>query len=204
MNKRHLSTAPVGGQGGFALIFSAPSGSGKTTIVRQLLEKFPILEFSISATSRALRGNERDGVDYYFISSGQFREKIAREEFMEWEEVYAGNYYGTPRSEAERIWKKGHVLVCDIDVKGGMNIKKALGGNALSIFIQPPSIEVLRQRLYLRSTDSPEAIERRIQKAEEELGYAPQFDKIIVNDTLAKALQEAENAVRDFLRIGLV
>jgi guanylate kinase len=191
--------APSGGMGR-ALIFSAPSGAGKTTIVRHLLEKFPALEFSISATSRAPRGNEKDGVDYYFMTPEVFREKIARNEFLEWEEVYAGNYYGTPASEAERVWKQGRILVCDVDVKGGLNIKKALGSQALAVFVQPPSPDVLRERLQNRSTDSPEAIARRLQKAEEELAYASQFDKIIVNDRLETTLETAEKLVTGFLR----
>jgi guanylate kinase len=193
-------TPPPSQTGGRALLFSAPSGSGKTTIVRHLLAQFPLLEFSISATSRAPRGNEQDGVDYYFMPPDVFREKIARGELLEWEEVYAGNYYGTPKSEVDRVWQKGHVLVCDIDVKGGLKVKRALGAQALAIFIQPPSIDTLRERLQNRSTDSPEAIERRIQKAEEELSYAPQFDKIIVNDSLERALKEAETTVQDFMQ----
>ncbi|MDR3132825.1 MAG: guanylate kinase [Prevotellaceae bacterium] len=185
---------------GRALIFSAPSGAGKTTIVRSLLEKFPALEFSISATSRAPRGNEKDGVDYYFMTPEAFREKIVRNEFLEWEEVYAGNYYGTTKSEAGRVWEKGRVLVCDVDVKGGLNIKKALGNRALAVFVQPPSMESLRERLQNRSTDAPEAIERRLQKAAAELSHAPHFDKIIVNDHLEKALTEAEKLVTEFLQ----
>ncbi|MDR2801674.1 MAG: guanylate kinase [Prevotellaceae bacterium] len=189
----------MGGKG-CVLILSAPSGAGKTTIVRHLLEKFPVLEFSISATSRAPRGNEKDGVDYYFMTPEAFRKKIARNEFLEWEEVYAGNYYGTPESEAVRVWEKGRVLVCDVDVKGGLRIKKILGNQALAVFVQPPSMEVLRERLQNRSTDSPEAVERRLQKAAEELSYAPQFDKIIVNDHLDEALKTAEKWVSEFLQ----
>jgi guanylate kinase len=187
--------------GGLALIFSAPSGSGKTTIARHLLEKFPALAFSISATSRAPRGNEKDGVDYYFIPPALFREKIARGEFLEWEEVYAGNFYGTLKSEAGRVWEKGQALVCDVDVKGGLNIKKALGNQALAVFVQPPSMEVLRERLQNRGTESPEAMARRLQKAAEELAFAPQFDKIIVNDNLDRAQEEAEKLVAEFLEI---
>jgi guanylate kinase len=190
--------APAGSMG-LALIFSAPSGAGKTTIVRHLLDKFPVLEFSISATSRAPRGNEKDGVDYYFITPEVFREKIDRNEFLEWEEVYAGNYYGTPQSEAERVWKQGRILVCDVDVKGGLNIKKALGSRALAVFVQPPSIGVLRERLHNRSTDSPEAIERRLRKAEDELACAAQFDTIIVNNRLETTLDAAEKLVAEFL-----
>ncbi|MDR1406084.1 MAG: guanylate kinase [Prevotellaceae bacterium] len=190
----------AGGKEGAVLIFSAPSGAGKTTIVHHLLEKFPELAFSISATSRAPRGNEKDGVDYYFMTPETFREKIARHEFLEWEEVYAGNYYGTTKREAGRIWEKGQVLVCDVDVKGGLNIKKALGSRALAIFVQPPSMDALRERLQNRSTDSPASIERRLQKAEEELSHAPQFDKIIINDNLEAALKEAEKLINEFLK----
>ena len=181
------------------LIFSAPSGSGKTTIVHHLLKIFPQLEFSISATNRAPRGEEKNGVDYYFLSTEEFQKKIAQNEFLEWENVYAEKYYGTPKSEAERIWEKNHVMVCDIDVKGGVNIKKIVGEQALAIFIQPPSVEVLRERLTTRSTDSPEAIECRVQKAQEELSYASQFDVIIMNDNLENALREAEQIVRAFI-----
>jgi len=181
------------------LIFSAPSGSGKTTIVHHLLKIFPQLEFSISATNRAPRGEEKNGVDYYFLSTEEFQKKIAQNEFLEWENVYAEKYYGTPKSEVERIWKKNHVMVCDIDVKGGVNIKKIVGEQALAIFIQPPSVEVLRERLTTRSTDSPEAIECRVQKAQEELSYASQFDVIIMNDNLENALREAEQIVREFI-----
>jgi guanylate kinase len=181
------------------LIFSAPSGSGKTTIVRHLLALFPALEFSVSVTSRAPRGNEQHGVDYWFVTPDVFREKITRNEFLEWEEVYAGHFYGTPNAEAERVWAKEHVLVCDIDVKGGLRMKEKLGARALSVFIQPPSIEALRERLQCRCTDSPEAIERRLQKAAEELEYAPLFDKIIINHSLHEALREAERIVRKFL-----
>ncbi|MDR1681325.1 MAG: guanylate kinase [Prevotellaceae bacterium] len=181
------------------LIFSAPSGSGKTTIVRHLLARFEALEFSVSATSRAPRGDEQHGVDYWFVPPGLFREKIARNEFLEWEEVYAGHFYGTPNAEAERVWDKGHVLVCDIDVKGGLRIKEKLGAQALSVFIRPPSIEALRERLLRRGTDTPEAIERRLQKAEEELACAPLFDKIIVNHHLPEALNDAEAIVRAFI-----
>ncbi|MDR0667740.1 MAG: guanylate kinase [Prevotellaceae bacterium] len=181
------------------LIFSAPSGSGKTTIVRHLLAQFPTLTFSVSATSRAPRGDEQEGVDYYFVTPDTFREKITRNEFLEWEEVYTGHFYGTPNDEAERAWAKGQILVCDVDVKGGLRIKEKLGAQALSVFIQPPSMDALRERLQRRSTDSPEAIARRLQKAAEELACAPLFDKIIVNRHLHEALNEAEKIVRAFV-----
>jgi guanylate kinase len=196
---RKCFDASLNGRGN-VLVFSAPSGAGKTTIVHHLLEKFPALEFSISATSRAPRGNEKDGIDYYFMTPEVFREKISRNEFLEWEEVYAGNYYGTTKSEAGRVWEKGKVLLCDVDVKGGLNIKQTLGNRALAVFVEPPSMDVLRERLQNRNTDSPEAIKRRLQKAKEELSYAPQFDKIIVNDNLEKALKEAETLVAEFLQ----
>ncbi len=184
---------------GKVLIFSAPSGSGKTTIVRHLLERFPELEFSISATSRAPRGAERDGVDYYFLDDAEFRARVEQVEFVEWEEVYAGTCYGTLRAEIDRIWDREHVVVFDVDVVGALNIKKLFGDQALSIFIMPPSVEVLRARLEGRGTDSPEAIERRLAKAEQEIAYASKFDRVIVNDDLETAYAEARRVVGDFL-----
>ena len=184
---------------GKVLIFSAPSGSGKTTIVRHLLERFPELEFSISATSRAPRGAERDGVDYYFMDDAEFRARVEQGEFVEWEEVYAGTCYGTLRAEIDRIWDREHVVVFDVDVVGAFNIKKLFGDQALSIFIMPPSVEVLRARLEGRGTDSPEAIERRLAKAEQEIAYASKFDRVIVNDDLETAYAEARRVVGDFL-----
>ncbi|WP_294593151.1 guanylate kinase [uncultured Rikenella sp.] len=184
---------------GKVLIFSAPSGSGKTTIVRHLLERFPELEFSISATSRAPRGAERDGVDYYFLDDAEFRARVEQGEFVEWEEVYAGTCYGTLRAEIDRIWDREHVVVFDVDVVGALNIKKLFGDQALSIFIMPPSVEVLRARLEGRGTDSPEAIERRLAKAEQEIAYASKFDRVIVNDDLETAYAEARRVVGDFL-----
>lgn len=183
-----------------AIVFSAPSGAGKSTIVRHLLGKFPYLEFSVSATSRSPRGNEKDGVDYHFFSKEEFEQKIKRGEFVEYEEVYSGFYYGTLRSEVERIWSKGHIILFDIDVKGGMNIKRLYGSHALAIFIRPPSVQVLRERLLLRGTDSAEAIERRVAKASQELAYSTGFDRIIINDNLESALKEAEECVEKFYR----
>ena len=180
------------------IIFSAPSGAGKSTIVGHLLKKYPYLEFSVSATSRKPRGAEVDGKDYYFFSTDQFERKIANGEFVEYEEVYAGSYYGTLRSEVQRIWDKGNIIIFDIDVKGGVNLKKLYSSNALAIFIQPPSIEELRNRLVGRGTDSAEAIEKRVAKAEEEISYASKFDTIIVNDNLEEALSTAEKIVEDF------
>ncbi|MBR6249822.1 MAG: guanylate kinase [Bacteroidales bacterium] len=185
---------------GKVLIFSAPSGSGKSTIVNHLLKCGFDLEFSISATSRAPRGAEQNGVEYYFLSADEFRKRIDNDEFVEHEEVYSGCYYGTLRSELTRIWSKGHHIVFDVDVKGGVNLKKLFGSRALSVFIQPPSIDELRNRLVKRATDSAEKIEQRVAKAAEELTYAPQFDTIIVNDNLEKALSEAEKIVADFIK----
>ena len=162
---------------GKVIIFSAPSGSGKTTIVRRLLERYPQFEFSISATSRAPRGQERDGVDYYFLSHGEFMQAVTENRFVEWEEVYKGTCYGTLRSEVERIWAKGHVIVFDVDVVGGINLKRIFGDDACSVFIMPPSVEELRRRL-----------ERRVAKAEFELTKAPEFDHVVVNDCLDEAV----------------
>lgn len=181
------------------VIFSAPSGSGKSTIVSHILKLHPELEFSVSAASRAPRGEEKNGVAYWFISADEFRKRIADGEFVEYEEVYPGSYYGTLKSEVERIWDKGNAIIFDVDVKGGVNLKKYFGDRALSIFIQAPSVEVLRQRLIGRGTDSPEAIERRVTKAAEEMTYADKFDHIVVNDDLLKAYNDAETLVANFL-----
>lgn len=180
------------------IIFSAPSGAGKSTIVGHLLKKFSFLEFSISATSREPRGEEKNGKDYYFFTKGQFETKIKNGEFVEYEEVYAGSYYGTLRSEVQRIWEKGHIIVFDIDVKGGVNLKKLYGKNALSIFIEPPSIEELRNRLISRGTDKPEDIEKRVSKAAEELSYSDKFDIILVNSDLQETLARAEELISGF------
>ncbi len=182
-----------------AVIFSAPSGSGKSTIVSHILKLHPELKFSVSAASRAPRGDEKNGVAYWFISADEFRKRIADNEFVEYEEVYPGSFYGTLKSEVERIWDNGDAIIFDVDVKGGVNLKKYLGDRALSVFIQAPSVEVLRQRLVSRATDSPEAIERRVAKAAEEMTYADKFDHIIVNDDLQKAYADAEKLVDDFL-----
>lgn len=182
-----------------AVIFSAPSGSGKSTIVSHILKLHPELKFSVSAASRAPRGDEKNGVAYWFISADEFRKRIADNEFVEYEEVYPGSFYGTLKSEVERIWDNGDAIIFDVDVKGGVNLKKYFGDRALSVFIQAPSVEVLRQRLVGRATDSPEAIERRVAKAAEEMTYADRFDHIIVNDDLQKAYADAERLVSDFL-----
>lgn len=185
---------------GKVIIFSAPSGAGKSTIVNHLLGKYPELEFSISATSRAPRGNEQDGREYYFYSADLFREMIAQGKFIEHEEVYPGSFYGTLKSEVERIWAKGHVIVFDIDVKGGVNIKRIFGDKAFSIFIQAPSVEILRERLISRGTDSAEAIGKRVAKASSEMEFAKgRFDYVLVNDDLQTALDEADEIVGKFL-----
>lgn len=180
------------------LIFSAPSGAGKTTIVRHLLEKFDFLEFSVSATSRSPRGKEQDGIDYYFLSVDEFKKRVNNNEFVEYEEVYPGSFYGTLRSEVERIWKKGNTILFDVDVKGGMNIKKIFGEKALSVFIQPPSLEIMEERLRNRGTDSEEAIKTRISKAKQEMTFASEFDTILINDKLEDSFEKAETLVRDF------
>lgn len=184
---------------GKLIIFSAPSGAGKSTLVQYLLGCGFDMEFSISATSRAPRGAEKNGVDYYFLTPEQFRQKIDNEEFLECEEVYPNCYYGTLRSEIDRITSKGKNIVFDVDVVGGLNIKENYGNRALALFIAPPSIDVLHERLQKRGTDSPEMIEKRIGKADFELSFAPNFDLIIVNDDLEKAKKEAEVAIREFL-----
>ena len=184
---------------GKLIIFSAPSGSGKSTIIQSLLQRDLNLSFSISATSRAPRGTEKNGVEYYFISPEEFRQRIANGEFLEYEEVYAGKYYGTLKSEVERILDSGRNVIFDVDVVGGLNIKKYYGDQALALFIQPPSIEELKRRLNHRATDAPEVIASRIAKAEYELSFAPKFDCIIVNDILEKAQEEAYQTIRQFL-----
>ena len=181
------------------IILSAPSGAGKSTVIRHLLQEFPQLEFSISATSRQPRGTEQHGVEYYFFKTEEFEQLIQEDAFVEYEEVYAGSYYGTLRSELERIWSKGNTIIFDIDVKGGVNLKKLFGDQALAIFIKVPSIEELRQRLINRATDTPEAIERRVAKAEDELTYESSFDYTLVNDDLETALQQAETLIKDFI-----
>ena len=182
------------------IIFSAPSGAGKSTIVNHLLGLYPDLEFSISATSRAPRGQEQHGKEYYFFTADEFRSMIAENKFVEYEEVYAGSFYGTLHSEVERIWAKGHTIIFDIDVQGGVNLKRIFGESALSVFIQAPSVDVLRERLTGRQTDSPEAIEKRIAKAASEMEFAAgKFDYVLVNDDLKTALAEAERVIGDFL-----
>lgn len=184
---------------GKVIIFSAPSGAGKSSIVNYLLGKNLGLEFSVSATCRAPRGKERHGKEYYFFTEEEFKRRIAAGEFLEYEEVYPGCFYGTLNSEVQRIWAEGKTVLFDVDVVGGLNIKKKFGNQALALFIQPPSVAALRERLQGRGTDSPEKIEQRVAKAEYELSFAPRFDTVIVNDRLDDALAEAERKVRDFL-----
>lgn len=187
---------------GKLIIFSAPSGSGKSTIVNWLMKEHPSLRlyFSISCTSRAPRGAEQDGVEYFFLTPEAFKEKIANDEFLEYEEVYENRFYGTLKSQVEKQREAGQNVVFDVDVKGGVNIKKHYGDEALSLFIQPPSVEELRRRLEGRGTDTLEAIEQRLAKAEYELTFASQFDCIIVNDDLEAAKQKALQVLQDFLK----
>ncbi len=184
---------------GKLIIFSAPSGAGKTTIVKHLLTVFPSLSFSISATTRELRGNEKHENDYYFISKEEFLHKVARQEFVEFEEVYSGTFYGTLRAEIERIWQSGKHVIFDIDVEGGLRLKRKYEEQALAIFVQPPSLEVLKERLIGRGTDSEEKLQERFIKAEKELLYADKFDVILKNHDLKAACQEAEKLVGEFI-----
>ncbi len=185
---------------GKAIIFSAPSGAGKTTIVRHLLGVENLkLSFSVSATTRAKRAHETDGRDYYFISPQEFIDRARSGQFIEWEEVYEGQYYGTLRSEVERIWGEGKHVIFDLDVIGGLNLKKILGDQALAVFVKPPSIEILRFRLRNRRTETAEKIAVRLEKAQHELTYEPRFDAVLVNDILDDAFVQAEKIVREFL-----
>lgn len=184
---------------GKCIIFSAPSGAGKTTIVHHLLKSVPDLAFSISATTRRPRGAEENEVDYYFLTEKMFKKKIETDQFVEWEEVYKGCYYGTLRSEVERIWNEGKHVVFDVDVVGGKNLKESLGDRALAVFIKAPSLEALKQRLRNRSTESNEDLQMRISKAEREMRYEKHFDKTLVNDDLKTALKEAEEMVKAFI-----
>ncbi|MFA4852932.1 MAG: guanylate kinase [Bacteroidales bacterium] len=184
---------------GKLIIFSAPSGAGKTTIVHQLLASRNDLEFSISACSRPKRTNEIDGVDYYFITTDKFKEKINQGEFLEWQEVYENSYYGTLKSEVERIWAKEKHVIFDVDVVGGLNIKKYGKENALAVFVMPPSVEELEERLKLRSSETTETLKKRLDKVNNELTFAEKFDKIIVNNDLENAVIEAKTLVEKFL-----
>ena len=179
------------------LIVSAPSGGGKSTIVGHLLKTFNCFDFSVSATSRAPRGAEVHGKEYFFLSEAEFKSMVSAGEFVEHEEVYPGLFYGTLKSEVERNWGNGKIILFDIDVMGGMNLKKLYGDKALSLFIAPPSLETLRERLVKRGTDTPEAIEKRVAKAEKEMLYSGNFDKILINDDLQTALNEVELIIRE-------
>ena len=184
---------------GKLIIFSAPSGSGKSTLVQYLLTQVPGFAFSISATSRAPRGAEKDGVDYYFLSLEEFQQRVAEEAFLEWEEVYPGQCYGTLKSEVEKSWSVGDAVAFDIDVVGGKNLKAQFGEQALALFIQAPSVEELERRLVARGTDSPEKIKLRIEKASWEMNQSEYFDHIIINDDLDRAKAEAKKLLVDFL-----
>lgn len=190
---------PGGESPGKVVVFSAPSGSGKSTIINYLMRQGLNLHFSISATSRPPRGNERDGVEYYFLTAEDFRRRIAAGDFLEYEEVYEGRFYGTLREEVDKRLEQGENVVCDVDVLGGENIKRVYGWRALSIFIQPPSLQALRERLVSRGTDSPEVIENRLARAGYELGFADKFDTVVVNDDLAVAQAEVLRRVQAFL-----
>lgn len=186
---------------GKLIIFSAPSGAGKTTIVQYLLSIFPEISFSISCTTRPKRENEVDGKDYYFLTEEQFQEKIKNNEFIEYEEVYKGRYYGTLHSEIERLWNQGKHVIFDIDVRGGLNLKNQFKDRALAIFIAPPSLKDLEERLKNRNTENLESLLTRIQKADEELSFAKDFDAVIINDNLEKAQNKAKTLVKNFLDI---
>lgn len=185
------------------IVIAAPSGSGKTTVIEHLLKNNANLEFSISATSRKPRANEKNGVDYYFMSAEEFRNKIAANEFLEWEEVYEGNYYGSPQSEVERITRLGKTAMFDVDVVGALNIKRKYP-NAFLIFIVPPSLDVLKERLEKRHTESAEAMAERLEKAQKELSRATEFDYILLNDELDEALEEIDSVISEYLKNKLV
>lgn len=185
---------------GKVIVVSAPSGAGKTSIVRHLLDAVPELKFSISATTRSKRDYEINGKDYYFITPDEFRTRIANNEFLEWQEVYTDQFYGSLKCEVERIWENGDTVIFDVDVLGGLNIKKFYGDHALAVFIQPPSLQELENRLKNRGTETPESLKRRLDKAEFEISFANQFDTIILNDDLATAQQEMITLVKNFLK----
>lgn len=180
------------------IIFSAPSGSGKTTIISRLLKRFPNFEFSISATSRTPRAGEENGKDYYFLTAENFRNKVTNNEFIEWEEVYEGTCYGTLKSEIERIWAKGNIVLFDVDVLGGINLKKIFADTALSIFVQPPSLEILEQRLRGRGTETEESLRKRVGRAKMELEHKNEFDAAVINDDLDTAVNEIETILNIF------
>ncbi len=184
---------------GKLIIFSAPSGSGKTTLVHYIMAHLPRLSFSVSATSRLPRPGEKNGVDYYFISTDEFKQKIKEDAFVEWQEVYENQFYGTLRSEVEKIRARSDSVAFDVDVKGGVNIKKIYGADALALFVKPPSLAVLEERLRHRSTESEESLRKRLDRAAYELSFEKLFDKVLVNDDLEKARKDALETVRDFI-----
>ena len=184
---------------GQALVFSAPSGSGKTTLINHLRSLYPNLCFSVSACSRPPRADEKDGISYYFLSASEFKRRIERGDFLEWEEVYAGNYYGTLRSEVQRLWARKEVVLFDVDVKGAMNLKRSLGDLALTIFIAPPSRDALRQRLEARGTETEESLTKRLERYDLEMAQKGHFDRVIINDDLERAKKELEAIVATFL-----
>ncbi len=185
---------------GKLIIFSAPSGSGKTTIVRRMLSEIPELAFSVSACTRGPREGELHGRDYYFLTVDQFIRAIENDEFVEWEMVYEGKYYGTLRSEVDRIWNMQKHVVFDVDVEGGVNLKAKFGDKALAVFVMPPSLEVLEQRLRARGSETEEMLAERVEKARAEMDYAPQFDRIILNDDLERAVSECKEAILSFIQ----
>jgi len=184
-----------------AIIVSAPSGSGKTTIVKSLIRRIPQLKFSVSATSREIRKNETDKIDYFFLARHEFTEKIKNEEFVEWEEVYDGSYYGTLKSEVERIWSQGDYIIFDVDVKGAINLKKYFGEKGLSLFIRVKDLDELEKRLRLRGTENERNMQKRINKAKFEMNFESSFDRVVINDILEDAQDEAERIVREFLNL---
>jgi len=181
------------------IIISAPSGAGKTTLVMRLLREFPHLAFSVSATSRAPRGTEQNGIDYHFLTAGEFDTAVKQGEFVEWEEVYPGTCYGTLHSELDRLWNEGKTIIFDVDVRGGIRLKEIFGPRALSVFIMPPSIGELRRRLIARGTDAPETIDKRVDKAEQEISLNSRFDRIVVNDNLEEAYLQLKATIREFM-----
>lgn len=195
----YFCASKQGSMKGKVIIVSAPSGAGKTSIVRHLLAEVPQLQFSVSATTRARRDYETDGKDYYFITTEQFKQRLQRDEFLEWQEVYRNQFYGSLKCEVERIWENGQTVIFDVDVLGGLNIKKFYGDKALSIFIKPPTIAELERRLNKRGTETPETLAKRLDKAEYELSFAEQFDVTVLNDDLTRARNEMVSIVKRFL-----
>lgn len=185
---------------GKCVIFSAPSGAGKTTIVHALLEQLDFLKFSVSACNREPRTNEKNGIDYYFLSTEEFKKNIENDAFLEWEEVYANNFYGTLKSEVQRIWNENKVVIFDVDVIGGLNLKKKLGQQALAIFVAPPTFDTLEKRLRYRSTETEEKIQTRLGKAKYEMSFAEQFDTILVNEILENSVSEAKHLIETFVK----